>query len=163
MADTGTSLNMISDDDFNQIYGGLFEGKLNCWVDSSSLTSCDCTKEEHLAVPDIHFTINGDDFVIPRDSWFERQNSKGVCHIKFMHGPAHNSWILGLNFFNSYYTVFDYEQKRLGFAKSKMYGHPTPMAFDLLDMASGMSPLPIAISGLLMAGYLYGKNRPKKE
>jgi len=27
-------------------------------------------------------------------------------------------WIMGMNFFNDYYTVFDYEQNRLGFAKS---------------------------------------------
>ena len=46
-----------------------------------------------------------------------------------MHNPAHNSWILGLNFFNSYYTVFDYENQALGFAKSKMYGHSVPMGF----------------------------------
>lgn len=129
MADTGTSLNMISNDDFNAIYDGIFKGKYECFVSSSSLTACECTEEQHKEIPDIHFQINGDDFVIPRDSWYERQPSKGLCYIKFMHGPSHNSWILGLNFFNSYYTVFDYENQALGFAKSKMFGHSTPMGF----------------------------------
>lgn len=136
MADTGTSLNMISDDDFHAIFNAFFKEK-SCYVHPSSLTVCECTKEEHEEIPDIHFQIAGDDFVIPRDSWYERQESKGVCHIKFMHGPSHNSWILGLNFFNSYYTVFDYEKQQLGFAKSTMYGHPVPMGFIQASLVKG--------------------------
>ena len=54
-----------------------------------------------------------------------------------MHGPSHNTWILGLNFFNSYYTVFDYENQQLGFAKSTMYGHSVPMGFIQASLIKG--------------------------
>ena len=130
MADTGTSLNMLPSEDFYQIVNGYVKPNFkNCHVMSSSLTACDCSEEQHKNVSDIHFTINGDDYLIPRDSWFERVASSQKCVVKFMHGPGKEYWILGLNFFSSYYTVFDYENSSIGFAKSTMYGHPVPLGF----------------------------------
>lgn len=35
-----------------------------------------------------------------------------------MHAPGRTMWILGLNFFINYYTVFDYENRKIGFADS---------------------------------------------
>jgi hypothetical protein len=35
-----------------------------------------------------------------------------------MHAPNRPYWILGLNFFQNYYTVFDYENNSIGFAPS---------------------------------------------
>jgi hypothetical protein len=46
-----------------------------------------------------------------------------------MHGPHKDFWILGINFFNNYYTVFDYENMRIGFAKSKNFGTKTSSSF----------------------------------
>ena len=46
MADTGTSLNMIPDHDFNQIYDTFFAGKFNCRVLPNTLTGCDCTASQ---------------------------------------------------------------------------------------------------------------------
>lgn len=37
-------------------------------------------------------------------------------------------WILGLNFFSNYYTVFDQEELKVGFAISR-YAHPRVMEF----------------------------------
>ena len=37
-------------------------------------------------------------------------------------------WILGLNFFSNYYTVFDQEDMKVGFAISR-YAHPRVMEF----------------------------------
>ena len=46
MADTGTSLNMIPDADFNRIYQAFFADKFNCRVLPNSLTGCDCTASQ---------------------------------------------------------------------------------------------------------------------
>lgn len=46
-----------------------------------------------------------------------------------MHGPAKDYWILGLNFFTNYYTVFDYEEQRIGFAPSINFGKKVEMSF----------------------------------
>ena len=45
MADSGTSLNMIPDADFNKIYDHFFKGKMNCHKSATTLMICDCTKE----------------------------------------------------------------------------------------------------------------------
>ena len=36
-----------------------------------------------------------------------------------MNAPNVGHWILGLNFFHGYYTIFDAGEKRVGFARSK--------------------------------------------
>jgi hypothetical protein len=118
MADSGTSLNMIPDEDFFPITEMFFKNS-HCWVLGNSLTACDCTKEEHEAVPAITFQIEGDEYVMPRDMWYERKD--GTCVVKFMHAPGRDEWILGVNFFQQYYSVMDYENQRIGFAPSKKY------------------------------------------
>jgi len=68
-------------------------------------------------MPDITFNLDQDIYKISSDQWFERGDD-GQCVIKFMHAPGRNMWILGLNFFQDYYAVFDYSHKRIGFADS---------------------------------------------
>lgn len=96
MADTGTSLNMLPDVDFFAIKERFLPHQ-NCWVVPNTLTVCSCTKEEHESVPDITFKMNGQEFVINRDMWYQRQGNE--CVIKFMHAPGRKHWILGVNFF----------------------------------------------------------------
>lgn len=42
--------------------------------------------------------------------------------------PTIQVWILGLNFFSNYYTVFDQEEYKIGFAISR-YAHPKVLEF----------------------------------
>ena len=127
MADTGTSLNMIPEEDFQKIYTHFLKDKLRCHTLKNTLLACDCTKAEQEAMPDITFNIGAEEYVIPRNQWFERSGNQ--CIVKFMHAPHRNFWILGLNFFNNYYTVFDYENLKIGFAKSKNFGTQTSSSF----------------------------------
>ena len=127
MADTGTSLNMLPDDEYNQIFNHFFRDQMECRRLPNTLHSCQCSEEQHKALPDMSFMVNGVKYEIPRDQWVERANNQ--CIIKFMHGPHKDYWILGLNFFNNYYTVFDYENKQIGFAKSKNFHITTSSAF----------------------------------
>lgn len=99
------------------------------------MTSCDCTLSEQQSIPDIEFDIGGKTYSIPRDKWFERSGNQ--CVIKFMHGPHKDYWILGLNFFENYYTVFDYEQMRIGFADSINKGKSAGSSF--INWAVGKS------------------------
>ena len=80
-------------------------------------------------MPDINFEIDGSTYVIPRDMWYERSDKTGECVIKFMHAPGRTQWILGLNFFTNYYTVFDYENYRIGFSKSVNWMKPQSKSF----------------------------------
>jgi len=128
MADTGTSMNLIPDEDFNPIMQKfVYSQGMNCWKMQNTLTACGCTEEQHEKVPDINFELDGQQMVIPRDMWFEK--SGDTCVAKFMHHPGRNEWILGLNFFNNYYTVFDYGENSIGFAKSKNFGRKAKNGF----------------------------------
>lgn len=44
MADSGTSLNMMPDEDFYQIYDHFFKGKFDCHNSPTTLTVCQCTQ-----------------------------------------------------------------------------------------------------------------------
>jgi hypothetical protein len=49
----------------------------------------------------------------------------GTCYLEIMTGAntsfsGDGYWILGLNFFQSYYVAFDLENLRVGFAPNKM-------------------------------------------
>lgn len=127
MADSGTSLNMIPDEDFNQIFNHFFKDKFECHESPTTLTICKCSESQHRQIPDLEFTIGGHQYKINRDQWFER--AEDTCVIKFMHAPGRNMWILGLNFFTNYYTVFDYENMKIGFAESILAGGKPSRSF----------------------------------
>jgi hypothetical protein len=92
MADTGTSLNMVPDVDFNNFkkyLTGLGHDTANsCTVLKNTLTSCSCTSAGHDLVQDINFDIDGITYKIPRDMWYERSNKTNTCIIKFMHAAG---------------------------------------------------------------------------
>ena len=45
-----------------------------------------------------------------------------ICGLYIMTSPIISQWIIGLNFFQNYYIVFDNENKRVGLAPSKNIG-----------------------------------------
>ena len=140
MADTGTSLNMLPDDDYFKIFNHFVKGKMDCQVLPNTLHGCDCTAEQHASMPDITFELQGDVYRIPSDQWFER-GSNGQCVIKFMHAPGRTMWILGLNFFIDYYTVFNYETHEIGFADSVQRGQKSK-AKSFIEWAVGNQEKP---------------------
>lgn len=97
---------MIPDEDFYKIKEMFFKDK-SCHVLPNTLTACDCTQEEHEAIPEISFKVGDDEYMFNRDMWYERKDN--ICVIKFMHAPGRTEWILGVNFFQNYYAVMDYK------------------------------------------------------
>ena len=136
MADSGTSLNMIPSTDYFKIFNHFIRDKFECHILPNTLHGCECTEEQQLAMPDIHFKVEGDDYIINRNQWFERA-SNGICVVKFMHAPRRQQWILGINFFANYYTCFDYENHRLGFAKSVNF-HKDSTSKSFINWAAGL-------------------------
>jgi hypothetical protein len=77
---------------------------------------CQCGDEGTDAWPDLEYLINGQKFYLPSDSYLLKE--RDTCYMKIMHHPKLPFYIMGLNFFHQYYTVFDQEERRLGFAPS---------------------------------------------
>lgn len=77
----------------------------------------DCQKLDDM--PDIVFTIDGNNYTIPGKSAVIQ--AQGTCLFAFMGmdfpagGPQ---WILGDVFMRQYYTVFNYVDETIGFAKA---------------------------------------------
>ena len=44
------------------------------------------------------------------------------CVIKIKTQHDNDKWFLGLNFMRNFYSIFDYENKQVGLAKSRLYG-----------------------------------------
>mmetsp|Transcript_13919 Transcript_13919/g.28718 ORF Transcript_13919/g.28718 Transcript_13919/m.28718 type:complete len:400 (-) Transcript_13919:140-1339(-) len=78
----------------------------------------DCAKVPDL--PDVVFTIGGTEYSIPGDKTIIK--AQNICLFAFMAldipapGPQ---WILGDVFMREYYTVFNYHDQTIGFAKAK--------------------------------------------
>ena len=70
-------------------------------------------------LPDISFTISGQNFVLKAADYVKRQavNRQTICSLAFV-VTNRDYWILGNSFMRLYYTVFDMGMKRVGFAKA---------------------------------------------
>lgn len=92
---------------------------IQCRLDIVPICSCGAAGKD--GFPDLEYTIGGEKYFIPRDSYI--MEYRGTCYLKIMHHPTLEFYLMGLTFFQNYYTVFDQESKKLGFAQS-IYADP---------------------------------------
>ena len=67
------------------------------------------------------------EYFLPKESYMNRKGND-QCELGIMNDPNEYKWVLGLNFFTNYYTIFDLEQDRVGFAINR-YANPRVMEF----------------------------------
>jgi cathepsin D len=73
-------------------------------------------------LPTISFTIGGKDLFLPASAFISGPIGNGTFCIGSItpdDGQASKFWILGYSFMRNYYTIFDYDNSRVGFATLK--------------------------------------------
>lgn len=76
-----------------------------------------CNVTDKDTFPDFKFYIDDVEYLLTPENYFELY--EGKHYLRIMTGYFESDfWILGLNFFHNYYSVFDLENQRIGFAVS---------------------------------------------
>lgn len=86
---------------------------------SYRLAHCDLSR-----LPDLVFSIGGAEFSLAPDEYVTRMRVGGetlACYsdLRAVSADQYPYWILGERFLKRHYVVFDYGQRRIGFARSK--------------------------------------------
>jgi len=118
LADSGTSYILIPFSAYTKVLKNLNSKGHGCALLKNPLKTieCDCNKDTiEEDFPKIEFEIGSADgsnntiYTIPGDSYVVASGVAGKCILRIMemnvYGP--NTWILGINFFQNYYSVFD--------------------------------------------------------
>lgn len=114
--DSGTSYFTIPDFIAFQFMSLMQKKNINCTLIDNVIMQC-----IHLNAndyPDIQIKINGTSYFIPKQSYISCSYKN--CILRIIVYPGINMFILGLNFLQNYYTVFDHDNKRIGFVLSSL-------------------------------------------
>ncbi|CAF1410249.1 unnamed protein product [Adineta steineri] len=135
IADTGTTL-IIGPSKLVKALNVALGGKLDS---SSGMYTVSCTTRTLSSFPNVTFTIGGTDFVLTPLQYISIQKDSAnryECYSVFVPDDMEDSndndfWILGDYFLYWFYSIFDINNNRVGFAKSISYDWTPTVASSL--------------------------------
>lgn len=103
--DSGTSY-ILMPKSYIYAFTKFISGRTGLDFQISTIPSAMCTEEDLGKFPDLLFVVDGRDYLVPKESYVVREYGM-LCQLKIMTHPTIPFWILGLNFFENFYTIFD--------------------------------------------------------
>ena len=130
--DTGTSYLVFPQDFIDALADQANKLGLNCAINpSDSLYYCDCSAQESL--PDLIFYFDNISLSIPAASYVYTFN--GLCFLAISSVDFEPSVILGDVFLVDYYTLYDFDNHRVGLAKAAPLKHLPVWVIPLIIVA----------------------------
>jgi len=139
--DTGTSLILTAANDFSGVSNWFIES-FGCETDGQYI-ACNCSSHTNSDFPDITFNIAGVKVTLPSSKYLYTYTSDNtvVCLVLIAKFDR-DFWILGDSFLRQFYTVYDMDNERIGFAS--------------LDKERTVGKVPVWIVAVIVAGTLLG-------
>jgi len=117
----------------SKVYTAMYDDICGSWFRTCITRDHDilwnCTETSQSYFDDLTFTVGGMQVIMTAYEYTARSNYRtDYCKLQFKEG---DNWVLGTAFLSKFYTVFDFEQQRVGFAAAK---HESEMATWLIVM-----------------------------
>lgn len=128
MMDTGLTYALVPSDDVESISKSLMGYSITCkppgFTGKLGLYVCDgCGDSSYKSLPPLELFIGGKYFEMPVSSYIKKDDTSGEC--KLLLHPYDTSvgsdskWVLGAEFLQNYYSIYDFKQRRIGLIESK--------------------------------------------
>lgn len=127
MIDTGVSYALVPKDDIDTISKALMGYDITCQSPGFEADiieyKCSCDQGSLSSLPPIQLYIGSKFFDLPASNYIGWDANSEKCKLllnPFNTGFANeNKWVLGVEFLQQYYSIFDFENHRIGLVDSR--------------------------------------------
>lgn len=122
MIDSGLSYSMVPQEDINSIENALAQQGVKCEEDHNGgldLYECGCPDEQYANLKPLETQVSGKTVSLPVGAYLKKKtDAPGKCTL-LMHPfdvstGVESKWVMGDQFMQNFYSIFDYKQKRIG-------------------------------------------------
>ena len=134
--DSGMSLAFAPPNSFKSLLSSIMTSTGIKCMDAKPAAACLCTEKQYSKLPNLEFNIVADEtgkqktVKMPKEAYMEYKADKNLVRCFLLISPQDFSgmgakskdeeyWVLGVQFLKNYYTMYDFQQKKIGLVESK--------------------------------------------
>ena len=127
--DTGLSYALVPPRDIDVLTNGLKQtSNITCEKEGNNdldMFGCKCSKQDYDQLKPIQLEVNGKFLSLPVSAWMSFDTSREDNKCKLLMHPydismtATYKWVVGIQFLQNFYSIFDVPNKRIGLVEAK--------------------------------------------